>query len=179
MDRKTKTLIWLLSSVIVVLATILIVVLLDRGSDTNKQTTIAQSTGQPAETEKTEETKPKLTVDEVLQAFKDAGLEAENPREMTKQDYGFAPMKAQEAKRFFIPSLGKDAGGRIFSFDNIADLKQTKEYYDAAGRESAILFSWTIEKGNILVQLNSDLPKEKYEKYKKVLDELAAKKGLK
>lgn len=174
MDRKLKTVVWLLSGVVVILAIILTVVLVSDRDETNTQT----ATTQPAETEKAEQTERKLTVDEVLQAFKDAGLEAENPREMTKEDYGLAPMKAQEAKRFFIPSLGEDAGGRIFSFDNKADLKQTKEFYDSAGKESAILFSWTIEKGNILVQINGDLPKEKYEKYKKALDELAAKKGL-
>lgn len=175
MDRKLKAMVWLLSGVVVVLAIILTVVL------TSDRETTQTATTQPAETEKVEQneqTEHKLTVDEVLQAFKDAGLEAENPREMTKEDYGLAPMKAQEAKRFFIPSLGEDAGGRIFSFDNKADLKQTKEFYDSAGKESAILFSWTIEKGNILVQINGDLPKEKYEKYKKALDELAAKKGL-
>jgi len=174
-----KAIIWVLSGIIVVLVLVLAAVLLNQDREADIQTTTTQPTEQPTETKKTEKIEPKLTVDEVLQAFKAAGLEAENPRDMTKQDYGFAPMKAQEAKRFFIPSLGEDAGGRIFSFDNMADLKQTKEFYDAAGRESAILFSWTIEKGNILVQLNGDLPKEKYEKYKKALDELAAKKGLK
>ncbi|SEN77856.1 hypothetical protein [Lihuaxuella thermophila] len=111
-----------------------------------------------------------LTVDDVLQKFKAAGLEAENPREMTKDDYGLAPMKAKEAKRFFIPSLGENAGGRIFSFDNAADLKQTKEFYDRMGKESAMLFSWTIEKDNILVQINGDLPEEKFKQYKKALE---------
>lgn len=178
MDRKLKALVWLLSGVVVVLAIILTVVLTSDRETTQTATTQPAETEKAEQTEQTEQTERKLTVDEVLQAFKDAGLEAENPREMTKEDYGLAPMKAQEAKRFFIPSLGEDAGGRIFSFDNKADLKQTKEFYDSAGKESAILFSWTIEKGNILVQINGDLPKEKYEKYKKALDELAAKKGL-
>jgi len=166
-----KATIWVLSGVIVVLAIVLAVVLLNQDTETNPQTTAAT---QPTETETAENTEHKLRVDDVLQAFKDAGLEAENPREMTKDDYGLAPMKAQEAKRFFIPSLGEDAGGRVFSFNNVADLKQTKEYYDSLGKESAMFFSWTIEKGNILVQINGDLPKEEYEKYKKVLDELAA-----
>lgn len=112
-----------------------------------------------------------LTVDTVLESFKDAGLEVENPKEMTKDDYGMAPMKAEEAKRFLIPSLGEDAGGRIFSFDNSKDLEQTKEYYDALGKESAMLFSWTATKDNILIQINGDLEEEEFEKYKKALEE--------
>ncbi|SFS59364.1 hypothetical protein [Marininema halotolerans] len=111
-----------------------------------------------------------MTTEGVIKQFKDAGLEADNAREMTKKDYGMAPMKAKEAKRFFIPSLGKDAGGRIFQFDNTNDLKQTKAFYDKAGRESAMLFSWTASKGNILIQINGDLPEDKFKKYKEVLN---------
>ncbi|WP_267206730.1 hypothetical protein [Salinibacillus xinjiangensis] len=34
---------------------------------------------------------------------------------MTKDDYGMAPMKAEEGFRFLIPSLGEGAGGRILA----------------------------------------------------------------
>lgn len=113
-----------------------------------------------------------LSVDDVISAFKDAGLEAENPREMTKDDFGIAPMKSEEGKHITLPSLCEDCGGRILSYDNNEDLKQMKAYYNDLGKESAMLFSWTIEKDNILVQLNGDLPDEEFEKYKKALMDL-------
>ena len=113
-----------------------------------------------------------LTVEDAVNAFKDAGLEVEDVTEMTKDDYGLAPMKADEGVRFLIPSLGEDSGGRIFSFSSQSDLDDTKAYYDNLGKESAMLFSWTIEKENILVQINGELEEEEYEKYKAALNEL-------
>ncbi|GAQ18531.1 stress protein [Oceanobacillus picturae] len=113
-----------------------------------------------------------LTNDDVVSAFKDAGLEAEEPTEMTKDDYGMAPMKATEGTRFLIPSLGEDSGGRIFTYDNDSDLDQMKEYYDTLGEESAMFFSWTIKHKNVLVQINGDLEEETYEEYKAALEEL-------
>lgn len=112
------------------------------------------------------------TTDDVITSFKDAGLEVENTKEMTKEDYGIAPMKTEEGVRFIIPSLGEDSGGRILSYDNDSDLQEMKEYYDSMGEESALFFSWTIQKDNILVQINGDLPEEQYNKYKSALESL-------
>ena len=39
-----------------------------------------------------------------------------------------------------------------------------KAYYDDLGEGSAMLFSWTAVKDNILIQINGDLPEEKYKK---------------
>lgn len=47
----------------------------------------------------------KWTTEQVVEVFRAAGLEVENPRPMTKDDYGMAPMRAVEATRFLIPSL--------------------------------------------------------------------------
>ncbi|KAB8139076.1 stress protein [Gracilibacillus oryzae] len=113
-----------------------------------------------------------ITVEEVITAFQDAGLEAENATEMTKDDYGMAPMKDDEAKRFLTPSIGEGAGGRILSYSNQDDLEEMKAYYDDLGRESAMFFSWTIAHKNILVQINGDLPEEEYNKYKEALEAL-------
>ncbi|EQB35254.1 MULTISPECIES: hypothetical protein [Virgibacillus] len=113
-----------------------------------------------------------LTTDDVVSAFKDAGLEAEEPKEMTKDDYGIAPMKADEGVRFLIPSLGSDSGGRIFTYENDADLDEMKEYYDTLGEETAMLFSWTIKHENVLVQINGDLEESKYNEYKSALENI-------
>ncbi|MCQ6558220.1 stress protein [Paenibacillus mendelii] len=113
-----------------------------------------------------------ISTDDVIKAFKDAGLAADEPRKMTKDDFGIAPMKPKEAVRFIIPSLGDDSGGRILIYDKEKDLKEMKNYYDELGKSSAILFSWTIAHGNVLVQLNGDLPEEDYNKYKAALEAL-------
>lgn len=112
------------------------------------------------------------TTGDAVKAFEDAGLEVENPTEMTKEDYGIMPMKADEGVRFTIPSLGEDSGGRIFSYSNEDDLKEMKEGYDSMGEESAMLFSWTAQQGNILIQINGDLPEEEYNKYVEALKTL-------
>lgn len=113
-----------------------------------------------------------LSTDDAINAFKDAGLVVENVREMTKDDYGMAPMKAKEAKIFTVPFVCDDCNVRVMSFDNDDDLKETKAYYDDLGKESAIFFSWTIEHKNILVQLNGEMEEEDYKEYKSALESL-------
>ncbi|MBS4193467.1 hypothetical protein [Lederbergia citri] len=111
-----------------------------------------------------------LSVDDAIKAFEDDGLVVEDVRKMTKDDYGLAPMKAKEGKIFTVPFVCDDCNVRVMSFDKNDDLKQTKEYYDKLGKESAMFFSWTIEHDNILVQLNGDMDEEDYEKYKKSIE---------
>jgi len=110
-----------------------------------------------------------LTTDEVIEAFQGAGLQAEDPKEMTKDDYGMAPMAAEEGK---IVKIGDDMNARILSFENEEDLDKMKAYYDDLGEASAIFFSWTIKHKNILVQLGGDLEEEKFNEYKEVLEGL-------
>jgi len=105
-----------------------------------------------------------VTGDDVVAAFKDAGLEAESTYAMTKDDYGFGPYVCT-GTRFLIPSIGADNGGRIFICDNAEDLAVLKNYYDELGRSSAVFFSWTFVKGDVLVQINGDLPEEKARQY--------------
>jgi len=114
----------------------------------------------------------KWTSTDVVNIFKSAALEVEEPRPMTKDDYGMAPMRAIEGTRFLIPSLCSDCGGRIFSFSNQEDLDLTKTYYEELGKSSAIFFSWVFVKDNILVQINGDLPEEKARQYEASLNSL-------
>lgn len=113
-----------------------------------------------------------LKPNDVIKAFKDAGLEAESPKKMTKDDFGMAPMKSEDGLRFMIPSLGDDAGGRIISYENSEDLNEMKKYYDDLGKESAMFFSWTTKHENILVQINGDLEENKFKKYEEALHKL-------
>ena len=108
------------------------------------------------------------TAEAVVASFKAAGLEAENPRTMTKDDYGMAPSVCQ-GTRFFIPSLGPDNGGRIFICENQSVQAALAGYYQALGKSDATLFSWVFEKGNILVQINGDLPSPTAKKYESAI----------
>jgi hypothetical protein len=123
---------------------------------------------------------------EAIQAFVDSGLEAANPRPMTRTDYGAAPLLAVEGTRFQIPSLAKDLdsdgqtneeeadiGGRVLSFTSQDDLAQSKAYYDDLAKTSAAFFSHTFVKDNLLVQINGDLPDDKAALYEQALQGLA------
>lgn len=108
------------------------------------------------------------TTDQVLAAFKAAGLEAEQTRPMTKDDYGIAPYVGSGV-RFFVPSVCADCGGRLFSIENAEELARVKLFYDEMGKQSAMLFSWTFARDNILVQINGDLPEAQAKQYEAAL----------
>ena len=109
---------------------------------------------------------------QVAEVFKSAGLEVGEYRPMTVEDFGAAPLVAIEGTQILIPSLCATCGGRILSFETQGNLDATKAYYDALGSGSAILFSWTFTKDNILVQINGTLPEEKARAYETALSNL-------
>lgn len=100
---------------------------------------------------------PEINSDMVIAAFKAAGLEAENPYTMVKNDYGAAPFLCA-GTRFLVPSIGPDSGGRIFICGSQVDQDALAEYYNSLGRQSALFFSWVFTKGQVLVQINGNLP---------------------
>lgn len=107
-----------------------------------------------------------ITPDQVLSQIKAAGLEAESVSTMEAGDYGMAPFLCQEgARRFLIPSLGEDNGGRLFVCANADDATKLKTYYDELGKASAMFFSHTYQKGGVVVQLNGQLDKATADKY--------------
>ncbi len=108
----------------------------------------------------------KWKASQVVDAFKAVGLEIANPRPMTKEDYGSVPQVAQEGIRFFLPSLGGNKGGRIYSFASNSDLQTVKQYYDAQSGTPP----WIFIKDNILVQIHGDLPKARAQQYQGALN---------
>jgi len=104
------------------------------------------------------------TLDNVISAFRSAGLEAERPTPMGPKDYGLGPYVCQGI-RFLIPSLGEDSGGRVLSCQNAADRDAIAAYYDGLGKRSAALFSWVFVKGNVVVQINGELDEALARKY--------------
>jgi len=110
----------------------------------------------------------KITGDDVIKSFKDAGLEAENPTQMTKDDYKVAPYVCT-GTHFYIPSLGEGAGGRVFICNDSKEMDLLSNYYIELGRSSAVFFSWVFIKGDVLVQINGDLPEAKARQYESAI----------
>ena len=108
------------------------------------------------------------TAQDVVSAFKNAGLEAENPTPMGPKNYGFAPYVCKGV-RFLIPSLGEDSGGRILACPNAADRDAIAGYYERLAKKSAAFFSWVFVKGNVVVQINGDLEEDKARKYERAI----------
>ncbi|MFA2567823.1 MULTISPECIES: hypothetical protein [Bacillus cereus group] len=110
-----------------------------------------------------------VTVGKVIEEFKAAGLEAENPSDLPEKEFGNT---RKDAKRILVPALGEDSGGRIFEFKNKEDLEKAKKYYDDLGNGNQMLFSHTYAKGNFLIQMNGDMEDAQFNKYKEVMDKV-------
>ncbi|EEL61284.1 TPA: stress protein [Bacillus cereus] len=110
-----------------------------------------------------------VTVGKVIEEFKAAGLEADNPSDLPEKEFGNT---RKEAKRILVPALGEDSGGRIFEFKNKEDLEKAKKYYDDLGNGNQMLFSHTYAKGNFLIQMNGDMEDAQFNKYKEIMDKV-------
>ncbi|HDR8488736.1 TPA: stress protein [Bacillus cereus] len=110
-----------------------------------------------------------VTVGKVIEEFKAAGLEADNPSDLPEKEFGNT---RKDAKRILVPALGEDSGGRIFEFKNKEDLEKAKKYYDDLGNGNQMLFSHTYAKGNFLIQMNGDMEDAQFNKYKEVMDKV-------
>lgn len=108
----------------------------------------------------------KWKVAQVESAFKSARLELATPHAMTSEDYGTVPRVAKEGVRFFIPSLGGQKGGRIYTFASAKDLQTVQQYYASQPGTPP----WIFVKDNILVQIHSDLPENRANQYRNALN---------
>lgn len=112
----------------------------------------------------------KIELKDITKGFKDAGLTVNDEKEMTRDDYGLAPMKAEKGIIFGVEKGqdGKYMNGRLLEFKNEKDLDQTKDYYDKLGKESAMFYSHTYktEDGKYLLQMNGEISDSTFNKYK-------------
>ncbi|ADV05071.1 hypothetical protein KND94_000591 [Staphylococcus pseudintermedius] len=120
----------------------------------------------------------KVELKDITQKFKDEGLQVNDEKEMTKDDYGLAPMTAEKGVIFGIE---KDANGeyknaRLMKFEKEKDLDQTKKYYDDAGKGSALLYSHTYKSddGKFLLQMNGEISEKVFDKYKDSLKKIVS-----
>jgi uncharacterized membrane protein (UPF0127 family) len=109
---------------------------------------------------------------EVVQAFRDAGLEVGESYPVEQEpgwEATLVPRTYEEATRFLIPSLGADAGGRVFVFGSEADLRAVRDFYeDLATSERPYVY----DEGLVLVQLSNQLPEGEAERYGTALKEM-------
>lgn len=107
----------------------------------------------------------------VVAAFKAAGLEAEQARPLTRDDYGPAPLVG-EGVRFLIPSLCADCGGRVFIVTASADRDRLVTYYRELGKSSAAFYSHVYVRDAIVVQLNGTLKDDQAARYENALQSM-------
>lgn len=105
---------------------------------------------------------------DVIQSFKDAGLEIGDVTDLPSKEYGES---REEGKRIPVPSLGEDNGGRLFKFKDKKGLEQAKTYYDELGKGSPLFYSHTYANGLFLLQMNGEMEDAEFEKFKKAMDE--------
>ena len=143
--------------------------LLFSACSSDKKADTTDSTRTKLTTSSSTQKKEAISLDSILEKFKDDGLTVDEAKSMNKEDFGMAPMSAKEAKIFGIQKddSGDYMNGRIFLFEKEKDLTKTKDYYDELGKESAMAFSYTAanEKKLVLMQFNGDLPQDLVQKY--------------
>ena len=68
--------------------------------------------------------------------------------------------------------MGKESGGRVFTFENRDDLGIMRDYYENIQKMPLLdpdLSSHLYQDGNVLLQINGELPKEDADRYAAVL----------
>lgn len=105
--------------------------------------------------------------EDIIKGFKSDGLKVSDEKKMSRDDYGGAPMKAEEAKIF---AVDQNKHARIMKFKNSGDLAEAKKFYDEVGKESAILYSHTYSKDHFLIQMSGDIEYGTFVKYKRSMN---------
>ncbi len=113
----------------------------------------------------------KWSPDDVINIFKAKGLEVQDIKPLTAEDYAPLPAKAKEAIKFSIPSNGEHAEGCIFSFERRDDMEKITDYYRTLNKKEK-LHSWTFTRDNVLVVLKGEIPEKKTRLYEDALKKL-------
>lgn len=107
---------------------------------------------------------------DVIAAFQAAGLEVGSTSAIPTDDPGPVPNSYVEATRFLIPSLGPDSGGRVFSFASGGERDMVLEYYQ--NLPLAGFTTWVTADGLLVLQINNQLPRERWLEYVAVFEAL-------
>ncbi|MFL0582609.1 hypothetical protein ACH0B6_08555 [Solibacillus silvestris] len=116
---------------------------------------------------KEEEKKLAENADEVIEYFKAEGLEIGEISDLENKEFGNL---REEGKRILVPSLGEDAGGRLFKFKDSKGLEEAKSYYDEISNSGPMFYSHVHVNGLYLLQMNGDMSDEDFARYAATLD---------
>jgi len=105
---------------------------------------------------------------DVVQAFKNTGLEVEG----AKPAFILSPIAPKEGIMFLIPSFGTNIGGYVSSYNSGDELKAYKNYYLKMNKNPESPAWWIFEKDNILLLISGKVPVEKAREYEKVLNQM-------
>jgi hypothetical protein len=109
------------------------------------------------------------TAEEVIQAFRDEGLEVWEVQPISRsEDRSLIPKTYEEQVSFTIPSSGERVKGRVFTFPSRETLDPVREYYEEFG---SMFSSYVYVEGNVLVQIAGEVPEDQTERYGEVLRE--------
>jgi len=108
-----------------------------------------------------------VTADKIIQQFKNDSLEIGQVSDLANKEFGNV---RKEGKRILIPSLGDDAGGRLFIFNKVEDLEKAKAYYDGLSNSGPLFYSHTHQNELVLLQMNGDMEDAEFKKYAISLD---------
>jgi hypothetical protein len=105
---------------------------------------------------------------DVIEILKKHKLALETVSSDKELNHGSRKSKAKEITRFFIPSLGEEVGGYIFSFEKQDDLEQSRKHYLEQNKEGN-LYTWSFVKDNILIVLTGILPESEARLYENAI----------
>lgn len=106
--------------------------------------------------------------DEIVQSFKDKGLEVGTPRDVDDDSdwaSNLVPKTYTEGTHF---DVGKDQGGQVLVFKEESDKKVMQSYWEDLNSKGGNFYSHVYERPNALLHINGKLSKGKADEYNEV-----------
>ena len=121
------------------------------------------------------------TPEMIVKAFEDRGLEVGDYYSVEQEESweeSSVPDVYTGGVRFEIPSIGKNAGGRVFTFESYDEARLMFEYYESLGKMpgsgpklESHLYAEGYLGGHALLQISGKLSKTEAERYGQVLED--------
>lgn len=109
-----------------------------------------------------------VSAQELVGKLQAAGLEAAAPKEMTRIDYGRAPVLCRGV-RFGLPSYGEEAVGRAFYCARKADREKLARYYVDLGKRDPEQFTHVFVNAPFVLTIDGAVADETAANYESVL----------
>jgi len=171
--RRWVTVVGAVGAVVVAIFSVSLFLTEGIGGDRNRGWSEGTAEGDPSE-----ENLVIVSSTEVIQAFRQAGLEVGESYPVEQQpgwEESSVPKTYEEGTYFGIPSLGRDSsgegrGGRVLVFGSEGDLAAVRDYWERRNYERGA-GTHIYAEGNALLQISQHLPEAQAERYAAVLRE--------